>query len=619
MKFMRAALCLALLIATPARAAILDTNFQDTAFAAIPSQLTGMAWAPDGSNRLFLTHKGGSVRIIKNGTLAPTPFATISPIYTGGECGLIGFCFDPNFVVNGYVYFFVTVSASEQQIIRYTAVGDIGTNKTVIVPNLPTLGGNHDGGGVGIGADGKLYWSIGDLGNGSGVDANLTSLAAKVGRANLDGSIPDDNPFVDGPGGNNDFIWARGFRNPFTLTFQPATGDLWVNCVGTSYEQIFQVHAGGHAGWNDYENNQPPGYIVPKIKYRTNGTDTRNLVPGTGAVRTNNIATFTTVGSHGFRQGERLNITGVGNTSLTGFVYVASTPASNVFTAEQFGSDVASGSGSAQTLSQGGCVTGGAFYDSTAVPLEYRQNFFYGDLNSGRIMRAVLDSTNGVRSVDYFITGSSQQIDIAIGPDGALYYGNHAGGLRRAAFTNFTTQQLIVTPTIVRMAEDGISAISVRLAAAPAEDVVVSIARASGDADVDVMEGASLTFSPTNWNVPQPVYVRADADADSESDLAQLEVSAPGLENQNVTVHALDTVVLPVEPPSLQVVSEPGIFPLELQLQGHLGSTYVLEAATNLLESWNAISTNTLSGTTTNLVDDESIDIPLRFYRARQQ
>jgi len=80
----------------------------------------------------------------------------VSPIFAVGECGLIGIAFDPDFVSNGYVYVFATVSTSEQQIIRYTAVGDVGTDKTVVIPGLPTVGANHDGGAVGFGPDGRL-------------------------------------------------------------------------------------------------------------------------------------------------------------------------------------------------------------------------------------------------------------------------------------------------------------------------------------------------------------------------------------------------------------------------------------------------------------------------------
>ncbi len=187
-----------------------------------------------------MARKGGfnaqqiaQVRIVQNGAVLPTPFATES-VFTSSECGLIGLAFDPDFVNNGYVYFFVTASSSEQRIVRYTASGNVGINRTEIITGLPTNGANHDGGGIGIGNDGRLYWSVGDLGNGTGVDANLTSLAAKIGRANrFTGAALNDNPFFDGAGPNNDRIWARGFRNPFTMTFQVSTGQLWSNVVGT--------------------------------------------------------------------------------------------------------------------------------------------------------------------------------------------------------------------------------------------------------------------------------------------------------------------------------------------------------------------------------------------------
>src|SRR5262245_33100390 len=80
-----------------APATILDTNFIESPFVSVGSELTGMAWAPDGSKRLFISKKAGQVVIVKDGALLPTPFATVSPVYTANECGVIGLCFDPNF------------------------------------------------------------------------------------------------------------------------------------------------------------------------------------------------------------------------------------------------------------------------------------------------------------------------------------------------------------------------------------------------------------------------------------------------------------------------------------------------------------------------------------------
>ena len=311
------------------------------------TQATGMAWAPDGSGRLFIIRKSGEVRVVSlkdgqpetqpgNTTLVTRVFATEPNVYTNSECGLIGLAFDPNYVVNRYVYFFVTVSATEQQIVRYTDANGVGAARTVVVNRLPTRGENHDGGAIGFGPDGKLYWAIGDLGNGTGVNADLTSMASKVSRANLDGTPANDNPFNDGVGPNNEYIWARGLRNPFTFTFQPATGGLWVNSVGTGYEQVFVVNRRSHAGYSDYENNQPAGndYITPVVKYRTNGVDTRNLTSG-GAVRAGGVATFTTTGNHGFRKGERLTLAGVGDASFNGLLLVAGVPSNTTFTVAQ--------------------------------------------------------------------------------------------------------------------------------------------------------------------------------------------------------------------------------------------------------------------------------------------
>jgi glucose/arabinose dehydrogenase len=598
-----------------AEAATSDSNFRETTYTTVGDRVTGMAWAPDGSNRLFISRQTGQVQVVANGVLVSTPFATVSPVYTANECGLDGICLDPNFMQNGYVYLFVTVSGSQQQIIRYTASGNVGINKTVIVPNLPTTGQNHNGGGIGVGPDGKLYWAIGDIGNSVGVDADLTSLAAKVGRANLDGSLPTGNPFADGAGANNDYIWARGLRNPFTMAFQPSTGALWVNSVGTSYEQVFLINAGGHAGYNDYENNQPAGYITPKIKYRTNGTDVRNITPSTGASRVNNVVTFTTTGTHGFRQGEKISIAGVSAGGFNGGIFVATVPSATTFTANQTGANTTSGGGTATTLNQGNCISGGCFYDAT-VPTAYRGNFIYGDFGSGRLMRATLGAGNAVQTVDYFVTGSGSQIDVSVGPDSALYYVEHGGEIHQLAYTNFTSQQILAVPLNVRMTEAGRTVLSVRLATPPAANVTVNTASTAGSADISIASGATLTFTPANYATPQNVVIQAAADADPAEDIATLTISSSGLASEAITVYAADTgaSAAPADLTLGNVTINSGT--VRVGLNGQPGETYVLEGSTNLLFPWTSVSTNTLTGSFSNILDPSG-NLPLRFYRAR--
>ena len=220
--------------------------------------------------------------------------------------------------------------------------------RRVIKGGLATAGQNHDGGSIGFGWDGKLYFAIGDNGNGTGVNADLSSSAAKVSRMNRDGTAPNDNPFFDGAGPNNDYIWARGVRNPFTMTFNSGNGQLWLNVVGTSYEQVFVINKGDHAGYNLYENNQPAGYITPRIVYRTNGSDTRSIA-SSGAVRNNNVVTFTTTAAHGFRRGGKITIAGVTSASFNGSFYVNSVPSTTTFTVAQTGPNETSGGGTATT------------------------------------------------------------------------------------------------------------------------------------------------------------------------------------------------------------------------------------------------------------------------------
>ena len=75
-----------------ANATVLDSNFVESDFVASSELVaaSGLAWVPDGSNRLFVIRQDGQIRIVKNGQLLPTPFATVTPIFYAGECGLLG-------------------------------------------------------------------------------------------------------------------------------------------------------------------------------------------------------------------------------------------------------------------------------------------------------------------------------------------------------------------------------------------------------------------------------------------------------------------------------------------------------------------------------------------------
>jgi hypothetical protein len=196
-------------------------------------------------------------------------------------------------------------------------------------------------------------------------------------------------------------------------------------------------------------------------------------------------------------------------------------------------------------LNQGGCLTGGVFYDASLATEPYRGNFFYGDCNSGRIMRARIDpGTNAVLSTDYWATGIASQVDIAVGPDGALYYvGVGTSNVYRAAY-NVAAQGLVVANLNLRPDEGGQVVTTVRLASVPAGAVQVDVARTAGDTDVSVVAGATLAFTPLDWSRPQVVRLEAEGDADTTDDIATVSVSSAGLTTVPIQVRVLDVGVI---------------------------------------------------------------------------
>lgn len=238
-----------------ARAATVPPGFTDSLVAAGLTNPTAMALAPDG--RIFVCEQAGTLRVIKNGVLLPTPFLTVT-VDSSGERGLLGVAFDPNFVSNQlvYIYYTATTPTLHNRISRFIANGDVAMagSETVIMDlnNLSTAT-NHNGGALHFGLDGNLYVAVGDNANGS----NAQSLSTRLGkmlRITSSGGIPTDNPFFNQTTGDNRAIWALGVRNPFTFSFQPGTGRMFINDVGqNTWEEINDGIAGSNYGWPNCE------------------------------------------------------------------------------------------------------------------------------------------------------------------------------------------------------------------------------------------------------------------------------------------------------------------------------------------------------------------------------
>ncbi len=184
-----------------------------------------------------------------------TSFLTVS-VDSFSERGLLGVAFDPSFATNRFVYVYYTRSTIpiKNRLSRFTAsatnldVAQTGS-EVVLLDNIPSDAGNHNGGAIHFGRDGKLYVAIGDGGITHTNAQDLGSLSGKLLRLNPDGTIPFDNPFVSRAGARGE-VWAYGLRNPFTFAVQPGTGTIFINDVGeASWEEINLGAAGANYGW----------------------------------------------------------------------------------------------------------------------------------------------------------------------------------------------------------------------------------------------------------------------------------------------------------------------------------------------------------------------------------
>jgi glucose/arabinose dehydrogenase len=221
--------------------------------------------------RLFVVQLDGRIRIVKNGTLLTTPFLNVgatglNKITWGGERGLLGLAFHPNYSQNGFFYICYTNLQGNPVIERYQANSsnpDIANAQsgTLVLGPISHPQSNHNGGCLQFGPDRKLYLGMGDgggaddAGPGHAPGGNGQSggtLLGKIIRLDVDlpfPHIPSDNPFIGDPQ-VMDEIWALGVRNPWRFSFDRYTGDLWMGDVGQETKEEINFAPSGAAGLN---------------------------------------------------------------------------------------------------------------------------------------------------------------------------------------------------------------------------------------------------------------------------------------------------------------------------------------------------------------------------------
>src|SRR5438093_1995813 len=266
---------------------------------------------PGDSGRLFIVQQNGQIRILNlaTGTLNPTPFLTLTGLAAGGEQGLLGMAFDPNYAANGKFYLNFTVPGGAfgngvTHVSQFTVsanpnIADPTSERILLTFDQPQA--NHNGGWIGFspraGDANNLYIATGDGGGANdqgmghiepgGNAQSKTTLLGKMLRIHINSAagtytIPPNNPFV-GVTGSRGEIWAFGLRNPFRNSFDRQTGRMFIGDVGQSTREEIDVQqptnpgGGENYGWRVREGSiqnpafpgtpPPPGAVDPIFDY----------------------------------------------------------------------------------------------------------------------------------------------------------------------------------------------------------------------------------------------------------------------------------------------------------------------------------------------------------------
>lgn len=389
--------------------AVLPSGFNDALITSV-AKPTALAFTPDG--RMLITTQDGKLYVLKNGAL--TLARTIRVICTNSERGLLGVTVDPQFAQNRYIYLYYTANKSGtcaqntsqspvNRVIRFVLPDNniISPNgPTVLINNIPSPNGNHNGGDLSFGNDGLLYVSVGDggcdyernSGCGAANDAarGRHTLVGKILRVTKTGGVPAGNPFQ----GTNSVrcnvsgrttsgrvcreIYASGLRNPFRFVFDPnvSTTRFFINDVGqNAREEIDLGAAGADYGWN--------------------------LREGACATGSTNC--------------------GTPSAGLTNPVFDWGHTDSGIFN---------------------GCrsITGGAFVPNGLWPSAYNGAYLFGDFICGKVF--MLTPSEGGLSASVFASdlGGGSAVHLSFGTyngERSLYYTTYAGGgqVRRISYT----------------------------------------------------------------------------------------------------------------------------------------------------------------------------------------
>ncbi|MCD2258768.1 PQQ-dependent sugar dehydrogenase [Psychroserpens luteolus] len=224
----------------------------------------GFTFLPDGS--MLINEKAGQIIHFKNGK--KTTIKNVPQVYNRGQGGLLDIKLHPKYESNGWIY--ITYASSEgtdrggnTALMRAQLKDNALINKEVLYKASPnTTRGQHFGSRIVFDDSGYIYFTIGERGNRDVNPQDITRDGGKVYRLHDDGSIPDDNPFINHQNAKT-AIYSYGHRNPQGMVIHPETREIWTHEHGPKGgDEINIVHAGKNYGW-------------PVITYGVNYSGTR--------------------------------------------------------------------------------------------------------------------------------------------------------------------------------------------------------------------------------------------------------------------------------------------------------------------------------------------------------